>query len=72
MDKLMGADLLVECLIRENVRFVFGVPGSPVTRAVASGKPAVLDVVIDQWANLTPPDLENLDAVWMEGCELPW
>jgi acetolactate synthase-1/2/3 large subunit len=41
-------------------------------RAVASGKPAVLDVLIDQWANLTPPDLENLDAVWMEGCELPW
>ncbi len=41
-------------------------------RAVASGKPAVLDVLIDQWANLTPPDLANLDAVWMEGCELPW
>ncbi len=41
-------------------------------RAAASGKPAVLDVVVDQWANLTPPDLENLDAVWMEGCELPW
>lgn len=41
-------------------------------RAVASGKPAVLDVLVDPWANLTPPDLENLDAVWMEGCELPW
>lgn len=41
-------------------------------RAVASGKPAVLDVVVDQWAHLTPPDLENLDAVWMEGCDLPW
>jgi acetolactate synthase-1/2/3 large subunit len=41
-------------------------------RAVASGKPAVLDVLVDQWANLTPPDLEILDAVWMEGCELPW
>ncbi len=41
-------------------------------RAVASGKPAVLDVVVDPWVNLTPPDLENLDAVWMEGCELPW
>jgi acetolactate synthase-1/2/3 large subunit len=41
-------------------------------RAVASGKPAVLDVLIDQWANLTPPDLANLDALWMEGCELPW
>lgn len=41
-------------------------------RAVASGRPAVLDVVIDAQANLVPPDLENLDAVWMEGCELPW
>jgi acetolactate synthase-1/2/3 large subunit len=41
-------------------------------RAVASGKPAVLDVVVDQWVNLMPPDLENLDAVWMEGCDLPW
>jgi acetolactate synthase-1/2/3 large subunit len=41
-------------------------------RAVASGKPAVLDVVVDSWANLMPPDLENLDAVWMEGCDLPW
>lgn len=41
-------------------------------RAVASGRPAVLDVIVDNWANLTPPDLENLDAVWMEGCELPW
>jgi len=40
-------------------------------RAVASGKPAVLDVIVDQWANLLPPDLENLAAVWMEGCELP-
>ena len=41
-------------------------------RAVKSGKPAVLDVLVDKWANLCPPDLENLDAVWMEGCELPW
>ena len=43
-----------------------------VERAVKSGKPAVIDVLVDRWANLTPPDLENLDAVWMEGCELPW
>ena len=41
-------------------------------RAVESGKPAVLDVIVDRWANLNPPDLENLDAVWMEGCDLPW
>ena len=63
MDKLMGADLLLECLIRENVRFVFSTP---------SVGTAVLDVVIDKWANLTPPDRENLDTVWMEGCEPPW
>ncbi|MGZ4936737.1 MAG: thiamine pyrophosphate-dependent enzyme, partial [Halobacteriota archaeon] len=41
-------------------------------RAVASGKPAVVDVLVDRLANLTPPDLENLDAVWFEGCSLPW
>ncbi len=41
-------------------------------RAVDSGLPAVLDVAVNRWANLNPPDLENLDAVWMEGCELPW
>jgi acetolactate synthase-1/2/3 large subunit len=41
-------------------------------RAMASNRPAVVDVVIDSEANLLPPDLENLDAVWMEGCELPW
>jgi acetolactate synthase-1/2/3 large subunit len=41
-------------------------------RAAVSGKPAVLDVLVDKWANLNPPDLENLDAVWMEGCSLPW
>lgn len=41
-------------------------------RAVSSGKPAVLDVIVDPWVHLTPPDLENLDAVWMEGCDLPW
>jgi len=41
-------------------------------RAAASGQPAVVDVVIDRWANLNPPDLESLDAVWLEGCSLPW
>jgi acetolactate synthase-1/2/3 large subunit len=46
--------------------------GPALERAAASGKPAILDVLVDPWANLTPPDLENLDAVWMEGCELPW
>jgi len=37
-------------------------------RAMASGLPAVLDVLVDPEANLNPPDLETLDAIWMEGC----
>ncbi len=41
-------------------------------RAVDSGLPAVLDVVIDSEANLNPPDLETLSGLWLEGCELPW
>ena len=38
-------------------------------RAVASGLPAVLDVVVDAEVNLVPPDLVVLDSVWMEGCD---
>jgi len=38
-------------------------------RALASGRPAVLDVQIDPEANLEPPDLVVLDGLWMEGCE---
>jgi acetolactate synthase-1/2/3 large subunit len=41
-------------------------------RAVDSGLPSVLDVVIDSEANLNPPDLETLSGLWLEGCELPW
>jgi len=39
-------------------------------RAVQSGRPAVLDVIVDAAANLEPPDLITLDALWMEGCEI--
>jgi len=39
-------------------------------RAVQSGRPAVLDVIVDAAANLEPPDLIMLDALWMEGCEI--
>jgi acetolactate synthase-1/2/3 large subunit len=39
-------------------------------RAVQSGRPAVLDVVVDAAANLEPPDLITLDALWMEECEI--
>jgi len=39
-------------------------------RAVDSGLPAVLDVIIDPEINLVPPDLEILDGLWMEGCEI--
>jgi acetolactate synthase-1/2/3 large subunit len=38
-------------------------------RAVDSGLPAVLDVVVDREA--VPPDFQTLASVWLEGCELP-
>jgi len=38
-------------------------------RAMDSGLPAVLDVIVDQEAHLVPPDLTVLDGLWMEGCE---
>lgn len=38
-------------------------------RAVESGLPAVIDVVIDREA--IPPDLKTLALIWLEGCELP-
>jgi len=37
-------------------------------RAVESGLPAVLDVIVDPEVHMVPPDLETLDALWMEGC----
>nr|MBC7245198.1 thiamine pyrophosphate-binding protein [Chloroflexota bacterium] len=40
-------------------------------RAVDSGLPAVLDVIVDVEAHLVPPDLEVLDGLWMEGVEPP-
>lgn len=40
-------------------------------RAVASKKPAVLDVIIDRDANLNPPDLAVIGGVWLEGCRPP-
>ncbi|MFX1533608.1 MAG: thiamine pyrophosphate-binding protein [Promethearchaeota archaeon] len=40
-------------------------------RAVDSGKPALLDVVIDGSINLKPPDFENVAGLWLEGCNLP-
>lgn len=38
-------------------------------RAVDSGLPAVLDVRVDVEIHGSPPDLEVLDGLWMEGCE---
>ncbi|MFX0090142.1 MAG: thiamine pyrophosphate-binding protein [Candidatus Hodarchaeota archaeon] len=40
-------------------------------RAVDSGKPALLDVIIDGSINLEPPDFANVAALWLEGCQLP-
>jgi acetolactate synthase-1/2/3 large subunit len=39
--------------------------------AASCGRPAVVDVKVDREANLTPPDLETLAAIWLEGCEVP-
>lgn len=38
-------------------------------KAVESGRPAVLDVVIDCSANLIPPTLPLIAAVWLSDCE---
>lgn len=40
-------------------------------RAVASKKPAVLDVIIDRDANLNPPELAVVGAIWQDGCKPP-
>ncbi|MBU7013225.1 MAG: thiamine pyrophosphate-binding protein [Theionarchaea archaeon] len=40
-------------------------------RAVDSGKPALLDVVVDSDVNLEPPDFKTVAALWLEGCEMP-
>ena len=40
-------------------------------RAVASGKPALLDVLVDAQANLAPPDMATAVAIWMEGVKFP-
>jgi acetolactate synthase-1/2/3 large subunit len=42
---------------------------SALQRAVDSGLPAVLDVILDVEVHLVPPDLVVLDSVWMEGCD---
>jgi acetolactate synthase-1/2/3 large subunit len=39
-------------------------------RAVDSGLPSVLDVTVDTDVHLVPPDLELLDGLWMEGCDV--
>jgi acetolactate synthase-1/2/3 large subunit len=40
-------------------------------RAVDSGKPALLDVIVDGQANLFPPDFAPAIAVWFEGVKFP-
>jgi thiamine pyrophosphate-dependent acetolactate synthase large subunit-like protein len=37
--------------------------------AVASSRPAVLDVVLDCAANLPPPTLDTITGIWLKGCE---
>jgi acetolactate synthase-1/2/3 large subunit len=38
--------------------------------AVKSGKPAVLDVLIDRDVNLNPPTLQMIVELWLQGCDL--
>jgi acetolactate synthase-1/2/3 large subunit len=40
-------------------------------RASNSGKPAVLDVIIDADLNLEPPDFSTVAGIWLEGCTMP-
>ena len=40
-------------------------------RAVDSGKPALLDVIVDGQANFNPPDLTTALNVWFEGVKFP-
>jgi acetolactate synthase-1/2/3 large subunit len=44
---------------------------SALKRAVDSGKPALLDVIVDQQANFNPPDLATANAIWFEGVNIP-
>ncbi len=39
-------------------------------RAVASGRPAVLDVIVDPEAMMAAPDTVTLADLWLEGCEV--
>ena len=31
MSKILGSDVLLKCLIQEDVRFIFGIPGGQLT-----------------------------------------
>jgi acetolactate synthase-1/2/3 large subunit len=39
-------------------------------RAVDSGLPAVLDVLVDKEAALNPPDFTTAVDLWLQGCEI--
>jgi acetolactate synthase-1/2/3 large subunit len=40
-------------------------------RAVDSGKPALLDVIVDGQANFGPPDFATAITIWFEGVKFP-
>lgn len=40
-------------------------------RAIDSGLPAVLDILVDREANLAPPDFDTVATIWLEGVEMP-
>ena len=41
---------------------------SALQSAVESGKPAIIDFIIDREINLEPPDFSTLAGIWLEGC----
>ncbi|MFX0112923.1 MAG: thiamine pyrophosphate-binding protein [Candidatus Hodarchaeota archaeon] len=40
-------------------------------RAVGSGLPAVLDILVDREVNLDPPDFETVATIWLDGVQMP-
>ncbi len=62
--EITGGELLLKCFREEGVRYIFGIivgDGAAVLgalwAAVRAGQPAVVQVMVDQIANVAPPGL---------------
>ena len=65
-------DLIAEAMGCKGIRVEETDEIAPAIReAIESERPTVIDVLVDREANLTPPDLQTLAAIWLEGCEPP-